>query len=265
MHGLAYEAAQEAVFVATHDGLARGVSDGDGWSWRYVGDDRYDYMGFTQDAESPGTFYSSGHPDDADAYGGFHLGLRRSTDAGQTWEQRSLKGEVDFHALTSLPGQEGWLAGDWRGTLKVSTDGGATWTDHPAPPAPVLALAGTEGRLVAGTTAGLYEARDLESFEDWTPVASEGLPAFVSAVTASPDGQTLFASTGDSRSGSTYRSLDAGATWTELEAPQLRGQAFPVLFATDQTDPGHVFASTADALVMESRDHGATWTTIRQP
>lgn len=266
VHGLAFEPDQGAVFVATHNGLAKGIVDNGSWSWSYVGSDRYDYMGFTQDAGRSGVFYSSGHPDrdGASAYGGVHLGLRRSMDAGETWQQRSLKGEVDFHALTSIPGQEGWIAGYWQKAIKVSTDGGATWTDHLAPPAHVWALAGAPDRLLAGTSAGLFEAHDLESFADWQAVDAEGLPAFVSTVAASPDGQALFASTGNNRVGSTYRSTDGGDTWTELEQTGLKGNPRPVLFAVDPDDAGHVFASTWDALVLQSHDQGATWSTIRQ-
>lgn len=265
VHGMAYEPGQGAAFVATHQGLARGVPDDGSWSWGYVGSDRYDYMGFTQDAERPGVFYSSGHPSNAREYGGVHLGLRRSVDAGESWEQRSLKGEVDFHALTSIPGRDGWLAGAWQGAIKVSTDGGLTWTDHPAPPAQVLALAGAQGRLLAGTRMGLYEARDLEAFTDWVPVKGEGSPSFVSAVAASPGGWAIFVSTGNTQVGSTYRSLDGGATWAQLSPPALRDAAAPAIFAVDPLDSAHVFASTSDALVMESMDQGATWATIRQP
>lgn len=264
VHGLAYEPRQGAVFVATHHGLARGLPDGDSWSWRYVGSDRYDYMGFTQDAARPGVFYSSGHPSNPPEYGGVHLGLRRSLDAGETWEQRSLKGQVDFHALTSIPGAEGWIAGYWQGAIKVSGDGGARWTDHSAPPVQVVALAGAPGRLLAGTTAGLYEARDLEAFTDWRAVGAEGLPSFVSAVAAAPEGEALYAATGDGSAGSTYRSLDGGASWMQLSPNALRDAAAPVIFAVDPNDARHVFASTAGGHVMESSDQGAMWTTIRQ-
>lgn len=263
VHGMAFEPTSGAVFLATHNGLAKGAPAGDGRSWDYVGSDRYDYMGFTQDAERPGVFYSSGHPSDPQSFGGVHLGLRRSTDGGQTWEQRSLKGEVDFHALSSIPGEEGWLAGHWQETIKVSRDGGATWSDNPAPPARVVALAGGPERLLAGTAAGLWEARDLESFGDWTAVDAEGLPSVVIAVAVSTDGQTLFASAVDEGAVKSYSSNDGGATWTETGPPGLRGLSSPVLFAVDPTDADHVFASTTDALVMESKDRGATWTTIR--
>lgn len=264
VHGLAYHPGQDAVFVATHNGLAKGVASGGTWSWSYVGSDRYDYMGFTQDAERSGLFYSSGHPDDPYQYGGFHLGLRRSTDGGETWEERSLKGEVDFHALTSIPGQEGWLVGHWERTIKLSTDGGATWADRPAPPPEhVPALAAAEGRLIAATTSGLYEATDLERLENWTHLQTDGLPSLVTAVAMSRDGTFLLASAVNGTSGGTYRSTDGGATWSALEPAALHGVPEPVFFAIDPEDTAHVFASTAHALVMESRDQGATWTTIR--
>ncbi len=263
VHGLAYDPGREALFVATHDGLVRGVADGDAWSWSYVGEDRYDYMGFTQDAETPGVFYSSGHPDDRLAYGGVNLGLRRSVDGGETWEQRSLRGQVDFHALTSIAGQEGWLAGYWKPAVKVSTDAGATWTDHAGPPAEVIALAGAPGSLVAATASGLFETRDLESFGNWTAVEAEGLPELVVTVAVSSDGQAWFATAAEGQSGSTYRSVDGGASWTELTPAALRGVSAPVLFAVDPADSTHAFASTGAGLVMESRDQGATWTTIR--
>lgn len=260
VHGLAYDPGADTVYVATHNGLARGVQGGDG-PWQYVGDP-YDYMGFTQDAEQPGVFYSSGHPDHPSNYGAVHLGLRRSTDGGETWEQRSLKGEVDFHALTSIPGAEGWLAGHWQGAVKVSRDGGETWTDHQGPPAQVVALAGAPGRLLAGTTAGLYET-DVDSFQ-WTRVEAEGLPPLVSSIATGPDGEALYATASQGGASSTYRSQDGGATWTPISDDALRGVSAPVQFAVDATDASHAFASTGDGHVLETPDGGETWSTVRR-
>jgi photosystem II stability/assembly factor-like uncharacterized protein len=264
VHGLAYDPEAEAVFVATHDGLARGTQDGADWSWVYVGPDRFDYMGFTQDAERAGVFYSSGHPSNPATFGGSHLGLRRSTDGGETWEQRSLKGQVDFHALTSIPGDEGWLAGAWQGAIKVSRDGGGTWTDHPAPRAQVYALAGAPGRLLAGTSEGLLATADLGTFGNWTRVDTDGLPKTVVTVAASADGAALFATAATGQLLSTYASADGGATWSPIDADGLRAPNGPVLFAVDAADSAHVFASTADGHVLESRDQGATWATLRR-
>jgi photosystem II stability/assembly factor-like uncharacterized protein len=255
VHGVAYDAASETVYLASHHGLARGHRDGGDWAWEFVGE-RYDYMGFTKDTVRPGTFYSSGHPDDPRAYGGVHLGLRRSTDDGETWEQRSLKGEVDFHALTALHGGEGWLAGFWQGEIKVSRDGGLTWTDHPAPPAPVIALASAEGKVLAATPQGLYQTTDPETFSNWTrlPGPSQGT---VSSAGSSLDGTTILAGTGDGRAGSVHRSTDGGASWTVVEHALLRDAPGQVLFAFDGSD--HAFAALGDGTVLESTDAGATW------
>ncbi|HET6398662.1 MAG TPA: hypothetical protein VFH47_03830, partial [Candidatus Thermoplasmatota archaeon] len=110
VHGLAVTP-EGTLLVATHHGMVKGVAAGEAWSWRDVGRDRFDFMGFTQDRVEPGTYYASGHPTDAAAYGGPHLGLLRSRDEGATWETRSLRGEVDFHALTAMGSGAGHVAG----------------------------------------------------------------------------------------------------------------------------------------------------------
>lgn len=260
VHGIAYDANGDTVYLASHHGLARGVREGADWTWSYVGAEKFDYMGFTKDTTAPGVFYSSGHPDDHRAFGGFHLGLRRSTDGGVTWEQRSLKGQVDFHALTALHGGEGHLAGYWQGAIKVSQDGGLTWTDHAAPPTPVVALGSSTGKVWAGTTTGLYAAETGAAPWAWTkmPGPSSGI---VSSIAASTDGRVLLAGTGDGSSGATFRSPDAGATWTPMDHPQLADAPGQVLFTVE--GGVHAFAALGNGGVLESRDLGATWTKVR--
>lgn len=260
VHGLAFNAETSEVFLATHHGVAKGTQTGDGWQWQYVGSDRFDYMGFTQDAVQSGTFYSSGHPDNPRAFGAVHLGLRRSTDGAQTWDQQSLKGLVDFHALTGLPSGAGHLAGSWQGAIKVSRDAGRTWTDHSGPAASVYALAASNGTLWAGTQSGLQSTTD---FATWQDADGGRFADTVSSVAASPDGRILLVGTGDGRTGSSYISRDGGTSWTQLSPDPLRVAAAAVLFALDSTDDRHLFASSADANVLESTDQGLTWTTLR--
>lgn len=260
VHGLAYDSRSDTVLMATHHGLARGVRSDGSWTWEFVGDS-YDYMGFTKDPEQAGTFYSSGHPDNPHDYGATHLGLRRSTDGGLTWEQRSLKGEVDFHALTAMPGAAGWLAGHWQGKTKVSVDGGATWTDHASPPASVLAFAGTREALLAGTSAGLFRTTDLQGFVTWEHLP--GINSLVSSVAATPDGLHLLAGTGDGKVGSTFRSLDGGMTWTQIRSDGLTEAPGQVHFAFDDSDPSHAFAALAGGRLMETFDAGLMWQKVR--
>lgn len=260
VHGLGYDPGADALYVASHHGLAQGVRDGASWAWQYVGTERYDFMGFTTDAVTPGTFYSSGHPDDPRAFGAVQLGLRRSQDNGTTWEQRSLKGQVDFHALTALPTGTGHLAGFFQGNLKVSQDAGATWQDHPVADLSVYALAASNDALWAGTGSGLKRTTD---YATWTDGSAGRFSGIVSSIAISSDAQLLLVGTADGRSGSTFRSLDGGQTWTQLTPTPLRDAAAPVIFAIDPADSTHLFASTAAATILESTDSGATWTTIR--
>ncbi len=102
------------------------------------------------DKVAPGTFYlySSSLRTTARADGGTDLspgslaGVWRSTDGGQTWQQRFVGWLTDFsvfHAhLKAVPGQAGHLfftpgplQGNPNQPLRRSTDGGATWTNVP--------------------------------------------------------------------------------------------------------------------------------------
>lgn len=253
VHGIAH--VDGTLYLATHHGLAVGTQSGKSWTWAYAGSERSDFMGFTT---SNGTFYSSGHPEDPRAYGGTMLGLRRSSDQGQTWEQRSLKGEVDFHALTALP-QAGHLLGWWRGELMTSTDGGATWTISPGPTGTVYALAASNGTIWAGTSTGLQ--RSVDGGQTW---AGSSLTAPVASVTVSEDGMTVLASQLTLQGGATWMSWDGAATMQVLSGHAiLKHIGAPVVFAIDRDDSKHSFASDAGGTVIETRDGGETWKTIR--
>lgn len=262
VHGLGYDPTTGDLLVATHHGLVRGQND-NGWTWDYAGSERYDYMGFAQDAVHPDVLYSSGHPDDPRAYGGVHLGLRRSTDGGVTWEQRSLKGAVDFHGLAAIPGVGGGLVGIWRDTLMESRDGGLTWVNHTGPAPLMFGVTVTEHRVYVATADGLASGH-LGDPASWQRHADPeaGRPAM--AIAASSDGSLLFAGTGNGRSGATYVSDDDATSWRKLADPLLAGAAVPAVFAFDPADPGHVFAASSAGAVLESRDAGSTWTALRE-
>lgn len=156
VHGLAVDPADpDRLYVATHEGLAA-YTDDDGL--QQVGDNRSDFMGFAVGPE--GTLYASGHPGEGDD-GPFALGLIASEDAGATWENVSLSGEADFHALDAHDdGVYGFDAAS--GLMRTSTDG-ADWTDVPtdvgfidlaADPTSNRILGTTEQGLVASTNGG---------------------------------------------------------------------------------------------------------------
>lgn len=260
VHGLSYDANATTLYVATHHGLARG--QGNGKTWEYVGD-MFDYMGFTRDSTANTTFYSSGHPGDPRAFGGVHLGLRRSTDGGVTWEQRSLKGQVDFHSLAAAPGMAGGLVGIWRDTLMQSNDGGLTWTNTTGPASVMFDLALTAQRAYVATPDGLL-AGHIGDPSSWQRLAGPDPDAVAQAIAASPEGTILFVGTGDGTGGTTYRSGDGGLTWTKATQRVLADADVPIVFAFDSVDPMHVYAASAGGDLLESRDAGVTWDVLRK-
>ena len=263
VHGLGYDPASGDILVATHHGLIRG-HDEDGWTWDYASSERYDYMGFTQDSVNPAVLYSSGHPDDPRAYGGVHLGLRRSTDGGMTWEQRSLKGQVDFHSLDSIPGVEGGLVGLWRDNLMESRDGGLTWTNHTGPALLMFDAAVTAHHVYVATADGLAGGHlgNHSSWQRFTDPQPNG--GIAHALSASPNGSVMFAGTGNGRSGSTFASYDNATTWTQVEEPLLRDAAVPAVFAFNPSNERHVLAATIGGDVLESLDAGTSWQVLRR-
>jgi photosystem II stability/assembly factor-like uncharacterized protein len=249
VHGVAFDPAA-GLYVATHGGLVHRSHDG---TWSYVGEQRYDLMGFAQDGVRHAWFYAGGHPG--------LLGLAASEDGGVTWTSRSYQGQADIHALTGVPGVQGALYAWWHGhPLRYSGDGGYTWQDLAEPAAMPLGLAALgPDRVLMATPAGL-----LESSDGGRTFPRVALPGAVAKVAAARDGSTLFAAriTGPSQVDA-VRSLDGGATWEPVEEAQLRGVAHEVSFAANPVDARHWFAATSGGAVFESRDAGATWERLR--
>ena len=260
VHGLAYDANATTLYVATHHGLAQGLDNGK--TWQYVGD-MYDYMGFTQDLVRNGTFYSSGHPDDPRTFGGVHLGLRRSTDGGVTWEQRSLKGQVDFHSIAAIPRIEGGLVGLWKDKLMESRDGGMTWSNHTGPALLMFDVAVTDHHTYVATADGLAGGHPGNQ-SSWQRFSDPEPGRIAMALAASPNGSVMFAGTGNGRSGATYRSLDGADTWQKLEHPMLANAAVPAVFAFDSSNARHLYAATPGGDLLESQDAGESWTVVRR-
>ncbi|MBC2644851.1 MULTISPECIES: F510_1955 family glycosylhydrolase [unclassified Rhodococcus (in: high G+C Gram-positive bacteria)] len=145
LHGL-HVGDDGTVLAGTHTGLF--TIDTSGATSR-VGASDDDFMGLTG-VPNTDTVFASGHPS-ASSFAANPLGLRSSTDGGTSWMDRSLAGQVDFHALTT----DGRLLVGFDGTdgLLVSTDGGTTWT--PGARLVAAALAINASGVWAVTPAGL--------------------------------------------------------------------------------------------------------------
>lgn len=220
VHGLAVDAAG-TVLAGTHSGLVAVDLSG---ATRRVGTSDDDLMGL---AGVPGsdTLVTSGHPGRSSSAPN-PLGLRRSDDGGQTWSDRSLLGEVDFHALAT----DGTVVVGFDGTegIRISTDAGTTWSAGATVAAASLAV--TPAGIWAITPAGLERSTDLA--RTFTPVADA--PALVMVAGA---GDGLWGVDAD---GYAWRSRD-GAAW---EQRAYVGQVEALTAAGFET----AYAATAEVL-----------------
>lgn len=156
IHGIEEEPGGDGVLVATHNGLYQidGAGDVNG---PLSGDDS-DLMGLTS---SEGTLFASGHPGPAtpSELGTPHLGIIRSDDAGQSWVPVSFTGVEDFHILDSAPDGRLYGVGSTSPAVRISPDGGLTWTTGAELPIADLAPA-AGGALYAATEDGLQISID---------------------------------------------------------------------------------------------------------
>jgi len=247
VHGLGENAADGALFIATHTGLFRTAS-GERRATR-VGDRFQDTMGFT--VTGPDQFLGSGHPDGRDRLPPF-LGLIRTTDAGRSWEPVSLLGKRDFHVLEAAGDRIYGFGSDFEtreAGLLVSNDAGRHWEERPAPE-PLLSLAidpRDSDRVLAAGEQGLHVSGD--AGRRWRALSAEvGLLAWSrggGVYLIAPDGRV-------------QRSSDGGVQWRTVGEA---GRA-PAAFESAGAD---LYVALHDGTVKRSTDGGRSWTVRSRP
>lgn len=236
VHALGVDPGDGELYMATHTGLFR--VEGPDRATR-IADRFQDTMGFT--VVGPDHFLASGHPDLREDLPP-RLGLLESTDAGVTWDQVSLTGDADLHAL-AVAGGRLYAADSTSGNVLVSDDRGRTWRIQgtaalavlvvdPADPERLFA-AGYDGAQVASIDAG----------RSWQDV--EG-PALVAAVWT--DGGLV----GLAPDGTVHTSPAPGEPWQRAGSLPAPGAALTA--AGDA-----LYAATEGAQLLVSGDRGATW------
>ncbi|MEV3869708.1 F510_1955 family glycosylhydrolase [Streptomyces sp. NPDC049906] len=236
IHGVEIDPKDDALYVATHNGIY--TPDGEGRP-QLVGERKDDFMGFT--LGKSGAFLASGHP--APGRDAPHnLGLIESTDTGRSWKEKSLGGEVDFHSLEyahdTVYGYD-----STNGLLRVSADG-VRWDDRASLTAVDIAVSPEDPDTVLATTQqGLVRSTDGGAAFG---AAAQPVLAFVSW----PEAATLY---GVDPAGVLQVSADGGKTWSSRGT--VPGGAPQALTAVDAK---RLVIASQDG-VYESRDGGKTF------
>jgi hypothetical protein len=253
VHGLAIAPwAPDDVYLSTHLGLIRISPDG---RWRYVSEEPHDFMGFAVHPQAEGVHYTSGHPSIGSGLQN-PLGFMVSTDAGRTWEVRSMHDEVDFHAMAvdHIDGEVIYGFDVYGGRLLRSSDAGHTW-DHRALPHPQgalsLAVHPTDpDTVLAGTPSGLVVSRD--AGRTWGAVLDGQTVTAVAVGPAIPERIVIYAP-GEGL----LESLDASRSWRPL-GPDL-GEDAVTHIALHPTDADIVYVGTLQEAIYRTLDGGTTW------
>ncbi len=185
-----------------------------------------------------------------------------SSDRGASWSVLLKSNKiVTTRALALAPGQPRLLAAGGDDGVRLSADGGRTWTRSGEGVAGLrqvesLAFDPADSRtLFAGTWRQAFRSRD--GGETWSRIA-EGmvLDATIYAWDFDPaDSKDVWVST----CGWVYRSRDGGDRWTRFTAGFTNRRSHSV--RRDPTRPGVVYAATVGGL-HRSEDGGRTWTRI---
>lgn len=256
IHGLGYPASGDAFMLASHHGPVM-YEDG---VWKETKTEKHDYMGFH--AVSDG-FVSSGHPEPGSDYEN-PLGLLKSTNLGESFEQYAFEGEIDFHYLGAS-----YETGRIYVFNQMPVEGmenGFFYTDDLGESWETMAMEGfdaqqmsnisahpTEADTVAiGTERGVYASDDGgKSFE----LAVEGV--YTTYVMQGTDAAYI-AELKDDKMVLHKKDLASGEG-EALVIPELTAENSIIFMAQHPTNTKELTFATLQNDVYQSTDGGATW------
>ena len=141
------------------------------------------------------------------------------------------------------------------GSIRKSTDGGATWSTVFPTTAPIfnITVDPANSDIVYAPTIGRGVFKSTDAGQNWSPMSALS-PAAISILVLDPvDSQVLYAGTNDD---GVWKSRDGGATWQNLGFPA----SLPVYSLTIDPSPSHtVYAGTNGGGIWRSSDGGISW------
>ena len=256
VHDVQVDPADHTVLIATHTGVwtMPDPFEEDPGQLERAGEGRQDTMGMTVTVD--GALYASGHPAPGEQTDlkTPNLGLIRSTDGATTWDQVSLTGEVDFHALstaTTDTGAERVVGLDSATSrLLISNDSGASWTPGATVEArDVHVMRADPDTIVATTPTGLQLSRDTGQ----TFTLDRDAPTLV-LVDAGLGGTLV----GIDPQGAVWTGSPGGTDWTEHGTAPSGTQAMTYVSDDSPGNQPWILLAT-DTGLFTSRDLGASW------
>jgi phosphoribosyl-AMP cyclohydrolase len=258
VHGLAFTPDGKGLVVPAHIGLAV-YRDG---RWTKAPGPAHDFMGFSM---AKNAIYSSGHPAMNTPLKN-PLGLVKSTDGGNSWQQLGLSGESDFHMMAASYGSNAIYVFNtdsnsrMRETgLYVTQDDGKSWKRGAGSglAGQITSLAahpGSASTVAMGTVQGLHLSRDYGA-----TFKRIGATATVTAVTFDIGGKHVFFTT-DKLDGLHNLALD-GTQSAAVSLPPLE-RDFVLYIAQNPAKAQELAIATRKRDVYLSRDSGKTWQQI---
>ncbi|MFK7953634.1 MAG: PKD domain-containing protein [Ekhidna sp.] len=230
------------------------------------------------DPTNTSTFYlSTGLAYSGDIRG---AGIFKSIDAGATWSQISSTNNSEFYFVQRLAiDATGKIYATTLDGLKISSDGGDTWTTALEGRAADVEVA-SNGTVYV--TFGVSSAGSIHKSEDngstWNEITPGTTARRIEIATAPSNGNVVYA-VADGGPASTdvewfYKSSDGGASWDELTIPLYteqdctegtnhftRGQAFfDLILGVHPNEENNVVVGGIDLHV--SRDGGNIWSNV---
>ena len=260
IHGLGYPASGDALMVASHHGPVL-FEDG---GWKETTSEKHDYMGFQAVADG---FVSSGHPEPGSDYEN-PLGLLKSTNYGESFQQYSYAGEIDFHYLAASYNTNRIYVFNEMPTDDL--DNGFFYTDDYGTTMTAMDMEGFEAKMMSniaahpetpetlaiGTERGLYVSKD--SGASFSLVNSD---LYVTYVTLSRT--HAFVSTVNEEKKVELHQIDLDSNEDEkLSIPELTEENAITFIAQHPTNEKELSFVTLQNDVFQSIDGGNTWSKL---